>query len=64
MEIEVDEDGEILLSKVYVGIGIKTDTGTFGICQRDGGIEVLKDGKPVWSSVHGNYENPQEPEKE
>jgi hypothetical protein len=36
---------------VYSGIGIETDQGHFGIAQRDGGIEVLHEGKLVWASV-------------
>lgn len=51
MKIEV-EDGGIILSDVFSGIGIKTDAGMFGIAQRDGGIEVLRDGKLVWASEH------------
>ena len=43
-------DGEIVLSEVYNGIGIQTDMGLFGVAQRNGGIEVLHDGKPVWAS--------------
>jgi hypothetical protein len=38
------------LIEVYNGVGIDTDQGHFGISQRDGGIEVLLDGKIVWSS--------------
>lgn len=44
---------EVILSEVYSGVGIETDTGLFGIAQRDGGIEVQRDGKLVWSSEHG-----------
>jgi hypothetical protein len=43
-------DGEIVLSEVYNGIGIQTDMGLFGIAQRDGGIEVMLNGKPAWTS--------------
>jgi hypothetical protein len=47
-----DSDGEpaITLSEVFSGIGIETDMGLFGIAQRDGGIEVMLDGKTVWTS--------------
>lgn len=48
-----NEDGtpaEIVLSEVYSGVGIKTDMGLFGIAQRDGGIEVMFNGKTVWTS--------------
>lgn len=42
---------ELDLRDVYNGLSIQTDQGTFGITQRDGGIEVLLDGKLVWSSM-------------
>ncbi len=47
-----DSDGDpcIVLSGVYSGVGIETDMGLFGIAQRDGGIEVMLDGKSVWTS--------------
>ena len=47
-----DSDGEpaISLSDVFSGIGIETDMGLFGIAQRDDGIEVMLDGKTVWTS--------------
>jgi len=38
------------LEGVYCGIGIITDQGVFGICQRDNGIEVMLDGNAVWDS--------------
>jgi hypothetical protein len=50
MKIEVREDGTLELSEVYGGVGIRTDQGLFGIAQRDAGIEVMLDGKVVWSS--------------
>ena len=53
MKIEISEDRELILSEVFNGIGIKTDQGRFGIAQRDGGIEIVKDGKLVWSSTSG-----------
>lgn len=53
MKLEVNEKGELIFEDVFNAIGIKTETGCFGICQRDGGIEVVKDGKTLWSSVHG-----------
>ena len=55
MKIEVDEHGEIVLSEVYVGIGIRTDEGVYGIAQRDSGIEITKNGKMVWSSISENH---------
>ncbi len=42
---------EVELEGCYCGIAIKTDQGLFGVAQRDGGIEVLLDGKMVWSST-------------
>lgn len=50
VRIETGEGGGIVLSEVYVGIGIKTDKGEFGIAERDGGIEVYFGGQMVWSS--------------
>ena len=45
MKIEVNEQHELILSEVYLGVGIKTDAGLFAICQRDNGIEIrLGDG--------------------
>ena len=41
---------DVNLSEVYTGVGIKTEQGLFGVSQRDGGIEVMLDGKLVWSS--------------
>jgi hypothetical protein len=49
VKIEADADG-IVLSEVYSGVGIRTDMGHFGIAQRDDGIEVMLDGKTVWTS--------------
>lgn len=50
LTVEQDTDGTpiLVLSEVYSGIGIRTDKGLFGIAQRDGGIEVLLNGKTVW----------------
>lgn len=39
---------ECELEGVYNGIGIQTDDGHFGIAQRDGGIEVLRDSNLVF----------------
>ena len=42
----------VRLSKVFSGVEIVTPTGSFGVVQRDGGIEVRDDdGKLVWASV-------------
>lgn len=51
MKIHVGEEGEIVLSEVFNGLGIETDQATFGIAQRDGGIEVYLDGVLLWSST-------------
>lgn len=48
--VEGGEGSEITLSDVFSGIGIETDMGLFGIAQRDGGIEVMLNGKTVWTS--------------
>ena len=47
---------ELNLRDVYNGLSIQTDQGTFGIAQRDGGIEVLLDGKLVWASTQMDAE--------
>ncbi len=49
MKISID-GAEVTLSEVYSGVGIQTDMGLFGIAQRDGGIEVMLNGKTVWAS--------------
>ena len=41
MKINIDEQGSLVLSEVFNGIGIETDAGVFGIAQRDGGIEIM-----------------------
>jgi hypothetical protein len=52
--VELDVSGaDVELVGVYNGVGIQTEQGLFGVCQRDGGIEVLLNGHTVWSSVHG-----------
>lgn len=54
MRITIEADGVdgagVVLDDVFSGIGIRTDMGLFGIAQRDGGIEVMLDGKTVWTS--------------
>jgi hypothetical protein len=51
IELKLGADGtpEVYLSEVYSGVGIQTDAGLFGIAQRDGGIEVMLNGKTVWA---------------
>ena len=50
MNIEINTNGELIISKNYAGIGLQTDDGLFGVAQRDEGIEVMLDGQHVWSS--------------
>ena len=40
----------VTISECYVGIGIETDDGVYGIAQRDGGLEVTLNGELVWNS--------------
>jgi hypothetical protein len=42
---------EVLIQECFTGIAMETDQGLFGIAMRDDGIEVLLDGKLVWSSM-------------
>jgi hypothetical protein len=58
IEIKTAADGEteVMLSEVYSGVGIQTAAGLFGIAERDGGIEVLLDGKTVWATGEGDYD--------
>ena len=45
MRITTNEHGEIILQEVFSGVGIETDRGLYGICQRDDAIEItLPDG--------------------
>ena len=41
---------EILVQDCFCGIVIETDTGLYGVAQRDGGVEILHNGELVWSS--------------
>ena len=49
MKIEVGEDGDILFSEVYNPLCIRSAAGTFGICERDGGIEIMRNGALVFA---------------
>ena len=40
MNIDIDENRRFVLSEIYCVAAIKTDAGTFSICQRDAGIEI------------------------
>lgn len=52
---------DVILSEVYSGVGIKTSMGVFGVCERDGGIEVLFEGKTVFvMSESGPPRSPEE----
>ncbi|MBV2195509.1 MAG: hypothetical protein KUL78_03255 [Flavobacterium sp.] len=52
MRIQVDEDGQILLTEVYSGVGLKTRDGEFmGICMRDAGFEFNYNG--TWYEAKG-----------
>ena len=52
IEVRTEKDGTtgVYLSDVFSGVGIETPLGVFGIAQRDDGIEVMLDGKTVWTS--------------
>jgi len=41
---------DVTLSEVFLGVRIDTPQGYFGIAQRDNGIEIIFEGKMVWSS--------------
>jgi len=51
MKITVNENYEIELSEVSNAVVIATARGKYGICQRDWGIEVVKDGKIVFRDI-------------
>lgn len=50
VKLTVNENYEMVFEDVFNAIVIKTDSGDFGICQRDFGIVVMKDGKEVFNS--------------
>lgn len=50
MKIEVNADREVELSEVYNAVGVRTSgAGTFGVCERDGGIEIYREGVMVFA---------------
>ena len=54
-QTEIDAgSNEVIVEGCYTGIGMKTDQGLFGIAMRDDGIEVMLNGKLVWSSMDLN----------
>lgn len=42
---------DITVEDCFLGIGMETDQGLFGIAMRDDGIEVMLNGNLVWSSM-------------
>lgn len=52
----MDIEGEVTLKEVSNGIGVETDQGTFGIAQRDGGLEIVLEGVLVWSSTDSRFD--------
>lgn len=48
--IDVGSMQEVTLRDVFLGIGFETDDGRYGVAMRDTGIEVMLNGKHVWSS--------------
>lgn len=49
MKISVNADRELELCEVYNPVVINTEAGAFGICERDGGIEILRGGVMVFA---------------
>jgi len=46
MKITVNEESEIILKEVYVGLGLESDAGEkFSICMRDSGFEFMYNNK-------------------
>lgn len=42
LNTQIDTGGkEVTIRDCYIGVGIQTEQGLFGIAQRDGGIEVM-----------------------
>lgn len=58
MKISVNETGEIEFEDVFNAIVIKTEHGRFGIAQRDGGIEIVRDHKTVYVSTPAPSSSP------
>lgn len=54
---------EVLIQDCFTGVGLETDQGLFGIANRDDGIEVMLDGKLVWSSMELKDNPPREEEE-
>ena len=48
MRLESTHNGNIIISEIYSGVTIQTDGGPdYGICQRDGGIWIMRKGKVI-----------------
>ena len=56
MEITTNESGEIVLSNVFNSVVIETENGSFGVCERDGNLNVVVDGRTIWSSDMPDHE--------
>ncbi|KKM06433.1 hypothetical protein LCGC14_1743970 [marine sediment metagenome] len=65
MKVSVNEEYLIVLREIFNPIVISSPSGDFGICQRDGGIEIVKNGKIIFSSAvdHGKSNPPRRTEK-
>lgn len=50
-EINLRECDDVIIRECYNGVGMETDQGRFDIAMRDDGIEVMLDGKLVWTSM-------------
>jgi hypothetical protein len=38
----IEPEGNVTMSEVYNGVRVKTEQGDFGVCERDGSIEVTR----------------------
>ncbi len=54
MKIGVGKDRELMLSEVYLGVGLETDAGVFAVCMRDAGIEIRLGDGPWYRWVDGD----------
>ena len=48
MRIETEIGNGVVISKFYNGFRVKCTHGEYGICERDGGIEILHKGKTIF----------------
>jgi len=49
--VAIETTQNVLLSRVYDVVGVETRQGTFGVCEREGGLEVTLRGQIIWSST-------------